>query len=111
MQDKEAFRKYLMNDYSGAKTGCPLNAGSTCDVLTHCLRVERALGVDLDEELSSTESLENLRRKIKQERRRFRYTGTRPYFYAIFNLSVRYYYDFLVHSRDQTSRSKKAPRS
>lgn len=99
MKDKEAFRKYLMNDYRSAKTGRPLNTGTTCDVLTHCLRIERALGIDLDEELSSIESLKNLQETIKEERRRFRYTGTRPYFYCIFNQAVRYYRDFLVHCR------------
>ena len=111
MKDKEAFRRYLTKNYRGAETGCPLSYGTACDVLTHCLRVERALGIELDRELSSADSLKELKGRIKDHQQRFEYTGTRPYFYSIFNLAVRYYYDFLVDSRSRGRRSKEPAHS
>jgi hypothetical protein len=105
--DREAFRKYLMNAYVSRKTGRPLNAGTASDVLTRCLRVERALDIDLDQELSCFDNLTYLQERIKRQSRRFQYSGESPYFCNIFTMSIRLYYSFLASARRQLSRSKK----
>ncbi len=105
MNYREGFRQYLIGTYTSKKTGRALSVGTASDVLTRCSRVERALNIDLDAELSSSGGLVTVQESIKHNFRKFRYEGTLPYPHVIFTMAVSHYNSFLAfHNRPKIRR-------
>ena len=52
----QPFRSFLLNNYRGIRSGRPLGERPTSDAVSRCRRVERSLGVNLDEVLANVAS-------------------------------------------------------
>ena len=96
MTKEDAFRNYLATCYRSPKTRKAMSSKVISDTISRCKRVERCLDVDLYEFCRKGDrGLRAIIALIKSNATAFGYDGSRPYFYTIFNYSVKHYYRFV----------------
>jgi len=96
MKNAEYSRTYLECSVISRHNGKPLAPKALSDIVSSCLRADKALELDLDVELSgSSEAVELVALKVRTNSSRLGYEGLGRYFYNDFVAFVRQYYRHL----------------
>jgi hypothetical protein len=88
----DAFRRFLTTSYQG-RSGRPLTDKAASDAVSRLRRVERVLGVDLDDELDQ-KGLESLLETVRRRAGDFRFSGNPDYGVQNHRTACRAYADF-----------------